>query len=212
MAEFNSDAYFKARFGALGDIKAKSIQNVMADKLAKLGAYQQAAANGNAYMEPDRDLADIAGDVGVVAVSGAIGLPQSVVGLADIVSGGQAGKSLEEMGYRPGDAKAIMGDLYSDAQKEANLRVERADGFGNTLEAALENPSVIATTVGESIPQMLGGAAVARGVLGLGARAVSSAAGGVGPALPGAVARVMGEKAAAVAAAAAGERIGVLTA
>lgn len=205
MAEFNSDAYFKARFGALGDIKAKSIQNVMADKLAKLGAYQQAAANGNAYMEPKRDLADIAGDAGVVAVSGAIGLPQSVVGLADIVSGGQAGKSLEEMGYRPGDAKAIMGDLYSDAQKEANLRVERADGFGNTLEAALENPSVIATTVGEAIPQMLGGAAVARGVLGLGARAVGSAAGGVGPALPGVAARVMGEKAASVAAAAAGE-------
>jgi hypothetical protein len=154
-----------------------------------------------------RTYGDVAKDVGVTALKAAIGLPQAVVGLADIPTGGRVGKALEEVGFRPNEAQKILSELYSDTQQAANREVQSAKGFANTVSAALDNPSVIATSIGESIPQMLGGAAVARGILGLGAKTVGAAAGGVGPALPGALARTVGVGAAPVVAGALGEGV-----
>mgnify|MGYP001559054513 CR=1 FL=1 len=52
---------------------------------------------------------------------GIIGVPEAAVGLADLVSGGRAGKSLEEdFGFRPKDAKAFLDEFLSPAQKETN--------------------------------------------------------------------------------------------
>jgi N12 class adenine-specific DNA methylase len=112
-----------------------------------------------------RTAADIAGDIGVTALKGAVGLPQAIVGLADIPTGGRVGKALEDAGYRPGDAQQALDAMYSDPQQEANAKVRSAEGFTDTMAAAIENPSVIATTVGESLPQMLGGAGIARGLM-----------------------------------------------
>jgi len=113
-----------------------------------------------------RTVGDIAKDVGVTALKGAIGLPASIVGLADIPTGGRVGKFLEEhVGYRPGDAQDIAAGWFSDAQKAANREVDEAEGFIGTAKAALENPSTIAVAVGESLPQMIGGAGVARGIM-----------------------------------------------
>ena len=105
------------------------------------------------------------GDVGVTAVKGAIGLPQAFVGLADIPTFGYVGKGLDAIGVRFNDAQAIASGWYSPAQQRANREVHAADGFVDTLGAALSNPSTIATTVGESLPQMLGGAGIARGLM-----------------------------------------------
>lgn len=113
----------------------------------------------------ERSALDVAGDIAVVAAKGAVGLPQAIAGLADIPTGGRVGKALEELGYRPEDAQKMLDGMYSEAQQEANRQVREADGFVPTLKAALENPSTIATTVGESLPQMLGGATIARGVM-----------------------------------------------
>lgn len=105
------------------------------------------------------------GDIGTTAVKGAVGLPQAFVGLADIPTFGYAGKGLEAVGLRFNEAQKILNSWYSPAQQVANKRVEQTDGFLETLGALVENPSVVAKTVGESIPQMLGGAGIARGLM-----------------------------------------------
>ena len=105
------------------------------------------------------------GDIGTTAVKGAVGLPQAFVGLADIPTFGYAGKGLEAVGLRFNEAQKILNSWYSPAQQAANKRVEQSDGFLETLGVLVENPSVVAKTVGESIPQMLGGAAIARGLM-----------------------------------------------
>jgi hypothetical protein len=110
----------------------------------------------------DRTALGTAGDIGVTALKGAVGLPQAFVGLADLVSGGYAGKGLETVGLRFEDAQKILDRLYSPAQQQSNEAVKEAEGFIGTLGAMLSNPSTIATTVGESAPQMLGGAAIGK--------------------------------------------------
>jgi hypothetical protein len=104
-------------------------------------------------------------DAGITFLKGAIGLPEAFVGLADIPTLGYAGKLLEQAGYRPKEAKEILNTYLSEAQQAANRRVKEAEGFGGTVGAAITNPSTIATAVGESLPQMIGGAAVARGLM-----------------------------------------------
>lgn len=208
MPQFDAATYFQDRIGKLNLDKAQSITQAMHDKLAGLQEYQNAVANDQAFLEPDRTVGDVLGDIGTVGVKGAIGLPQATIGIADLLSGGHAGKILaEDLGVRPGDAQKIAADWFSDPQQEANKQVELEDGFVDTLKAAVANPSVIATTIGESPPQMLSGAAVARGLLGFGAKAVGAAAGGVGPALPGLAARTLGEKLAPAIAGAVGEGV-----
>lgn len=135
---------------------------------------------------PKRTALDVAKDVGITALKGAVGLPQSVVGVADLFTGGRAGKAVEDAGVHFKDAQDILADQYSDAQKAANRKVAEADGFVGTAQAMLANPSTIATSVGESIPQMLGGAGVARGVLAAGAKVAPAIAGAIGEGVLGA--------------------------
>lgn len=131
-----------------------------------------------------RSAMDVVRDVGVTALKGAVALPEAIVGLADIPTGGRVGKALEDVGVRFGDTQKILGDQYSEAQQEANRKVQEADGFVDTTVAALENPSTIATAIGESIPQMIGGAGLARlgikGAVKLGAKVSPWLAGAVG--------------------------------
>jgi pimeloyl-ACP methyl ester carboxylesterase len=128
----------------------------------------------------DRGLKGWAQDIGATAVKGAIGVPESLVGLADIATGGQIGKALENeggaFGFRPKQAKEIANQWHSDATKDAQRKFQEADGIGGKLQAAIENPSVIAKTVGESLPSMFAGGALAKGV-GLAAPVLAGRAG-----------------------------------
>jgi len=123
---------------------------------------QVAAREAQGY---DRTLGGSVIDSGVTLLKGAIGLPEAFVGLADIPTLGYAGKLLEQAGYRPKEAKAILDTYLSEAQQYANRQVKETEGFLPTIGAALQNPSTIVTAVGESLPQMIGGAGVARGIL-----------------------------------------------
>jgi hypothetical protein len=143
--------------------------------------------------EIERTFTGTLGDIGVTVAKGVVGLPQAFVGLADIPTFGYAGKGFEAAGVRFDETQKILDSFYSPAQQRANKAVQQADGFFGTLGAALENPSVIGTTVVESLPQMLGGAGVARGLLQYGGKAV--AAGVAGPALPGLLSRTLGSSA-----------------
>ena len=85
--------------------------------------YQPFVADAAAPMEtpaePERTWGAVAKDVGVSALKGAIAVPEAAVGMADLLSGGRAGKVLEDVGFRPGEAKAILDEQYSDKQKQA---------------------------------------------------------------------------------------------
>jgi len=123
---------------------------------------QVAAREAQGY---DRTVGGTAKDVGITLLKGAIGLPEAAVGLLDLPTMGYAGKLLEQAGFKPKEAREILDTYLSEAQQAANRKVREAQGFLPTAKAALQNPSTILTTAGESIPQMLGGAGIARGLL-----------------------------------------------
>ena len=108
---------------------------------------------------------DTLGDYGITALKGAIGVPEAAVGLADIVTGGAAGKLAEDIGFRPKEAKDILSKGYTPEQQAKFQEVQSADGFVDTAAAALRNPSTIAHAVVESAPSMLAGGVVGRGAL-----------------------------------------------
>lgn len=109
-------------------------------------------------------------DLGLSAVKSAIAVPELIVGLADIPTGGRVGKFLENeggsFGFRPKEAKEILSDLHTDQFKAQQRQFQEADGVLDKTSVALENPSLIANTVVESVAPMLAGGVAARGVMG----------------------------------------------
>lgn len=138
---------------------------------------------------PARGFGGWARDIAATAVKGAIAVPEAVVGLADIPTGGAVGKFLENeggaVGFRPKQAKEAVNDWHSDATKQAQQKFQEAEGLGGKLQAAIENPSVIATSIGESLLSMAAGGVAARGLMaatrlgqmGAGGAALAGAAG-----------------------------------
>jgi len=144
---------------------------------------QVAAREAQGY---ERTVGGTAKDVGITLLKGAIGLPEAAVGLLDLPTMGYAGKLLEQAGFKPKEAREILDTYLSEAQQAANRKVREAQGFLPTAKAALQNPSTIFTTAGESIPQMLGGAGIARGLLQVAPKIGAVAAGAAGEGLIGA--------------------------
>ena len=120
------------------------------------------------------------GDTGISLLKGAIGVPEAVVGLADLATGGHAGKLAEEAGFRPKEARQILDTYLSPEQQEANRRVQEASGFVDTAVTALRNPSTIVQGAVESAPSMLGGGVLARGAMKLAPKMSAFAAAGIG--------------------------------
>lgn len=104
-------------------------------------------------------------DVPVALAKGVVGAGEAAVGLADLATGGQAGKALHDAtGYDPKATKAFLDEQYSPQQKGAKAEVDQATGFTGKAKAMLQNPSTIGEAVVESAPLMLGGGAVAQGL------------------------------------------------
>jgi hypothetical protein len=109
-----------------------------------------------------RTIGDVAGDIGVTALKGAVGLGESAVGLANLATPGVDIGSFakEKLGYDPARTKEHLDTLYSPAQKEAFRNVEEAKGFGATSRELIKNPSTIGHAVLETAPYLLGGIGV----------------------------------------------------
>ena len=122
-------------------------------------------------------------DQGIKLAQGVVGVPEAAVGVADLVTGGRAGKLAESAGVRFKDAKQIMGVYLSPEQKAADQEVAQADGFLPTVGAMVRNPSTIAGSVMESAPSMIGGGAAARGLLKVAPKLGAIAAGAAGEGL-----------------------------
>ena len=144
---------------------------------------QVAARDAQGY---ERTVGGTAKDVGITLLKGAIGLPEAMVGLLDLPTMGYAGKLLEQAGFKPKEAKEILDTYLSEAQQAANRKVKEAQGFLPTVKAAIQNPSTIFTTAGESLPQIFGGAGIARGILSVAPKVGAVAAGAAGEGLIGA--------------------------
>jgi len=130
--------------------------------------------------EPGTSLSDRVKDVGITALKGVIGFPETLVGLADIPTGGRVGKTLEESGVDFKRAKDILSENYSPAQKQAFENVQSTEGFVPTLKAITENPSVAGHTILESVPNMLGGQGIAKGIMKFAPKLSPLAAGAIG--------------------------------
>ena len=114
---------------------------------------------------PGRTIAGTIGDVVNTGLKSAIAVPELAVGLADLVTGGKAGKLVKNLGVDFADAKKASDSLLqSDAQAAAQKRVDGAEGFMGTVKEAVSNPSVIATTIGESLGSIGAGGVIGRGV------------------------------------------------
>ena len=144
---------------------------------------------------PGKGFLGQARDLGLAAARGAIAVPEVAVGAADILSGGRAGKALENqggvIGFRPKQAKEFLSSLETDQTKAQRQEFADADGVLGKAGVALSNPSLIANTVVESAPTMLAGGLVGRGVKALGMTGSTAAAIGEGAVMAGSAAEQM---------------------
>lgn len=144
--------------------------------------------------EPERTILGTAADIGITGLQTAVGVAETLTGLADIPTGGLAGKALEEAGVKFQETQEILQAAKSPAQQAAERRVDEAEGFLGTAGAALENPSVIADVVAKSAGQLLIGGPAGRLITGLskltgiGISRIAAAAAGEGVAAAGAAA------------------------
>ena len=123
-------------------------------------------------------------DLGLSAVKSAIAVPETLVGLADIPTGGRVGKFLENeggaIGFRPKQAKEFLGEFNTDAYKDQQRQFQEADGILDKTAVAIQNPSLIANTVVESAAPMLAGGVAGRAVRAVAPKVGAAAAGATG--------------------------------
>jgi len=103
---------------------------------------------------------------------GVIGLGEAAVGLADIPTFGYAGKGVEAasdavFGGDLEDASQYLQSLKTPEQLAQEQEVADAEGtgvekFGNTIGALLNNRGALLNTIFNTLPQMIGGAGIAR--------------------------------------------------
>lgn len=128
----------------------------------------------------DKGVLGHAKDLGLSLAKGVVAVPEAVVGIADIATGGRVGKFLENengaIGFRPKQAKEFLSDFHTEGAKDQQRQFQQTDGIADKLGVALSNPSMIANTVAESVPSMLGGAVIGRGVAAAAPRLIGAGA------------------------------------
>lgn len=134
--------------------------------------------------KPTKGILGQARDLGLAAAKSAIAVPEIAVGAADLLTGGRAGKALENqdgmLGFRPKEAKEFLGSLETDQLKAQRQQFADADGVLEKTGVALANPSLIGTTIVESAAPMLAGGLAGRGVKALGLAKTGAGAAGIG--------------------------------
>jgi hypothetical protein len=118
----------------------------------------------------------LVGDVGRSLARGGLGVTDALAGLAGMMSGGAIPRAI---GYDTSGARAHMDQADTPERRQARQSLDRAQGFGGTFAALLDHPGNIGHLIVESVPSMLAGGGVGRGIA-LGAKAL-----GVAPAVAG---------------------------
>jgi len=137
---------------------------------------------------PERTWGEAAKDVGISAAKGILGVPQAVVGLADIAGAPfdvSPGKYLEEKGYDFEKNQKLLSEQYSPRQKAEAAALSKAEGVTGNILAAIENPSAVGAMLMESLPSMVAGGLMGK-VAKVAAGLETATAAGVGEGLIGA--------------------------
>jgi GGDEF domain-containing protein len=94
---------------------------------------------------------------------GVVGAGEATVGLADLVSGGHAGRALERAtGYDPRVTKEFFEQYQTPEYRAKKAKLSEAEGIIGKAKVALTNPSLIVDTALESLPSMIGGWGIAK--------------------------------------------------
>ncbi len=116
-------------------------------------------------------------DFGLSLSKGIIGAAEGVTGLGDIATGGRVSPSLaHQYGYDPAGRRAELDRMATPEHRQAMQQMDRAQGFGGTLQALRDNPALVGHAIAESLPSMALGGVAGRGVA-LGAKALGAAPG-----------------------------------
>ena len=136
-----------------------------AEKLQQAGDISEIVAYDESTGERESSVARrLVGDTAAAFAQGSAAALEGAVGLGSLVSGGRAGQLAEEAGFRPREGTAVLESWLSPEQQQVNQRVEDADGFTETLGEGLENPSVIPHNIIKSVPSMIFGGVLGRGL------------------------------------------------
>jgi len=119
-------------------------------------------------------------DPAISLLKGYIGVPETAVGLADLVTGGDVGRAAEAVYFKPKEARDYLDTLLSPEQQAVNKELQETKGFWPTVAKAVSNPSTIIHSALESLPVMGAGGVVARGLLKAAPKVAPVVAGGVG--------------------------------
>lgn len=104
-------------------------------------------------------------DISASLAAGAASLPDVAIGVGDILTGGAVGKSVEDSGlYTPGSGREYWADKKTDQAKAQSQKFSDAEGIIDKTKVALTNPTLITNTVAESLPTMVAGGLVGRGL------------------------------------------------
>lgn len=104
-------------------------------------------------------------DIGASLAAGAASLPDVAIGIGDILTGGTVGKTVEDSGlYTPGSGREYWADKKTDQAKAQSQKFSDAEGIIDKTKVALTNPTLITNTVAESLPTMVAGGLVGRGL------------------------------------------------
>ena len=146
MAEINWDD-----FRPVGAAPKQDEQDVDWGQFTPVGSAKNGQGQGDGILRKT-------GDLGLSLLSGAVAVPEAAIGLADLASGGRAGKFLENeggsFGFRPKEAREAIQGWQSDSLNKARQDFAEADGVTGKVGAALQNPSLISNAVAESLPLM----------------------------------------------------------
>jgi hypothetical protein len=120
---------------------------------------------------PDATFGEGLKDIGVSALQGVLGAKEAITGIADIPTMGIIGRGVAQaekdlFGGTSQDARAKLQELKSAEALQQEKEIAETKGFLPTAGAYLKRPGALAGVITESIPSMLGGAGIARGVVG----------------------------------------------
>ena len=140
---------------------------------------QEAAETYNEEAEPSGYFDRYVTDPALALAQGFIGLGEAAIGLADIPTLGYAGKGIEAaqdavFGGDLQDLRNYLQALKTPEQLAQEKEVSDAEGFTGTLGALVNNPAALLDTVLQTIPQMIGGAAIARKALTVAGKAMAA--------------------------------------
>ena len=105
-------------------------------------------------------------DLGASLMGGLASVPDVAVGVADLYSGGRAGKAVDNLSdnFKLGDGRKYWQDQKTDHAKVQSQEFADAEGIIDKTKVALSNPSMITNTVVESLPSMAFGGLAGRGL------------------------------------------------